>query len=467
MSNKVNPPPQLRIPGSLAKDRESRSYLEQVNIILNQLFTRTGASTDLVAEANADTTSLSNAIDAINDEIDEFKLDNRIVVKEAADLAGDIDSTKEYFIDGVIDMGETSIEVPVGGISISGYNFDASQLVSSYANYTLFTSVLGGCGNVVLKNVGLTTDGPNSKVFDLTSANSLKALEIISVNFNDCESLGELTGFRQYLETGTGRFGGMPELTFTGNWNGARIDTSIVRSTINHTGLFKAGTGLVFSGRFVTDINCDLPSTGSLFDFDFSNFTNDESLVVQGAFITRDGVIDPTDSSIYPNIDNNSIKSNWEGNTGLPNTYKYFKASCTTEVTTTISAANTFYTLLGTFTEDDEVHFDMPSNGEFRLLTGDGAFNVTSELIIEGTANNVIAVRVTKSTDGGATWPTVVSSLRRQINNIVGGRDVAFFPINFITTLAKDDRLRLEVENQTGTGNVTMELDSYFILSEV
>lgn len=55
----------------------------------------------------------------------------------------------------------------------------------------------------------------------------------------------------------------------------------------------------------------------------------------------------------------------------------------------------------------------------------------------------------------------------RQINNIVGARDVAFFPISFIVTLNKNDRIRLEVENKTAARNVTMEIDSYFIVSEV
>ena len=60
-----------------------------------------------------------------------------------------------------------------------------------------------------------------------------------------------------------------------------------------------------------------------------------------------------------------------------------------------------------------------------------------------------------------------MTHIRRQINSLVGGRDVAFFPINFIVTLVAGDRVRLEVENKSGTGNVTMELDSYLIVTAV
>lgn len=87
--------------------------------------------------------------------------------------------------------------------------------------------------------------------------------------------------------------------------------------------------------------------------------------------------------------------------------------------------------------------------------------------IIDGNANDVIDIRVTKSTDDGATYPIEINHLRRQINSLVGGRDVAFFPINFISILSKNDRLRLEVENKTAGRNVTMELDSYLIVTEV
>ena len=79
----------------------------------------------------------------------------------------------------------------------------------------------------------------------------------------------------------------------------------------------------------------------------------------------------------------------------------------------------------------------------------------------------MLDVRVVKSTDGGSTWPTEVNHIRRQVNSFVGGRDVAFFPINFVTVLAKNDRLRLEIANNSGTTNVTMELGSYFITTEV
>ena len=82
-------------------------------------------------------------------------------------------------------------------------------------------------------------------------------------------------------------------------------------------------------------------------------------------------------------------------------------------------------------------------------------------------ANEIIDIRVTRSSDGGLTYPDEINHISRVINNISGSRDVAFFPLSFIANLDKNDRVRIEVENKSSTGNVTAELDSFFILSEI
>jgi len=158
-------------------------------------------------------------------------LSNRIVVTEAADLAGALDSTKEYFIDGVINMGSQSIEVPSGGLSITGYGFDISKLTSNAAGYKMFTSPTGGSGNVLGRDYAIEVTGTGSQVYNLTSATGFDAFEFARINYNNCSSLGEISGYWQGLEVGTGRFGGQPELTFSGTWVGGYfVDTSIVRS---------------------------------------------------------------------------------------------------------------------------------------------------------------------------------------------------------------------------------------------
>jgi hypothetical protein len=392
----------------------------------------------------------------------------QIIVKQASDLSGTLDSTKVYVIDGIIDMGSQTIEVPSGGLSIIGSTFDVSQLTSSANTYDMFTSPVGGSGNLVIKDVGITTSGTGSSVFALTDATGFNAIEIKVVNFNNCTSLGYLDGYRQGLESGTGRFGGTPELEFRSAWvGGYRTETTIARGMSNFTSLFKAGAGFTYDGRVILGMNCDLPATGAFCDFAASNIDNDESLQLSDCRVTRAGVLDASDTTIYPNIDHTNVKCLWTDNAGLPNTTKYIKGNITTEVTTVVSATNTYYPLAGTFTVETSSHLDMPSNGEFRLLSGNGTYQILGDFVIDGSANDVVDMRVTKSTDGGATWPTEVIHIRRQINSLVGGRDVAFFPINFIATLQEDDRVRLEIENTTSTSNLTAELDSYLIVTAI
>ena len=62
-------------------------------------------------------------------------------------LGGVIDSTKEYFIDGIIDMGTTQITVPTTGLTLRGYSFDISGLMSSENNYTMFISETSTIGS--------------------------------------------------------------------------------------------------------------------------------------------------------------------------------------------------------------------------------------------------------------------------------------------------------------------------------
>jgi len=106
-------------------------------------------------------------------------LDNIIIVRQnnvETTLGGVIDSTKEYFIDGQIDMGTTQITIPSTGIALAGYSFDLSALYSSEDNYTMFVSDVGGSGNVLGRDYEIRVTGTNSQVYDLTDATGLMPL---------------------------------------------------------------------------------------------------------------------------------------------------------------------------------------------------------------------------------------------------------------------------------------------------
>ena len=97
-------------------------------------------------------------------------------------LGGVIDSSKVYFIDGIIDMGTTSITVPATGMTLKGHSFDISGLISSADNYTMFVSASiggdgNGSGNLLGNDYYIEVSGANSKVYELYDDTGFNAFE--------------------------------------------------------------------------------------------------------------------------------------------------------------------------------------------------------------------------------------------------------------------------------------------------
>lgn len=400
-------------------------------------------------------------------ELYDFKSEKLVRVKQASDF-GVVDSTKAYVIDGVVDMGSTSIEVPAGGINILGYTFDVSKLISSDAGYTMFTSPIGGSGDVLITNAAVEVTGVTSKVFQLVDATGFNACEFNLVNFNNCTSLGSLDNYRQGLESGTGRFGGTPELELIGSWVGGYfINSSIVRSLTDGVYcLYKAGLAFVMQSRFRSNANIDLNASVGLLDFAPVNFANSNTLQLNECIITRNGVLDATDTTITPNISHTDIASVWRDNSGIENTFIGGEFTITTEIATTIATAGVFVDLAGTYTTDDLQHFDMNVNGQAKHLgSGSRNYNVFVDMILDSVSNNEVDLKAVVW-DSSASVFVDYKTVRRVINNLQGGRDVGFFDFTTRVVLDKDDYLKFQVANVGGTNNITAELGSDFIIEE-
>ena len=395
------------------------------------------------------------------------KLDNTIIVKQASDF-GAIDSTKQYFLDGVIDMtGQGSIEVPSGGINIKGYDFNTSGIVCADAAYTLFTSPVGGSGDVLFSNFKVEITGVGSQVYDLVADTGFEAHEVDKINWNDCTSRGTISGYRQGLETGTGLFGGTPQLTLDGTWLGGYfIDTSIVRSLVDGAySLYKAGATFSMASRFRTNQNIDLPATVSLFDFATANFTNPSTLQLQGCILSRNGVFDASDSNVTPNILASDLKCDWAGNNGIPNTFIGGESSVSSEATTTISVDGSFVDIAGTFAVADMQHFDSPANGQLRHLgTSPRNYNVLAQFALESSANDLVALK-------GVIYRAATTSfedaktIRRTIDSLSGTRDVGHYTYIDSIILNQNDYFKFQVANIGDTSDVIAELDSSFNIS--
>jgi len=404
-------------------------------------------------------------------------LANEIIVNQsnvATTLGGVIDSTKEYFLDGVIDMGTTQITVPPNGMTIKGYSFDLSGLTSSENNYTMFVSesIPIGSGNLLGNDYFISVSGTNSKVYELYDATGFNAFEFTRVNYIDCTNLGDIFDYRQGLELGTGRFGGNPCLTLHGLWRGGyRITTSIVRSLDSAMVLpiFKEGALFQMNSRFLSDINCDLPPLASLLDFKPINFPNPSTLQLQGCEITRNGVYNAEDTNITPNISSSDLPCNWKRNNGLPSTFVGGTALIVLEDATIINTQGQYELLnASAWLGNDLQHFEMTPDGKLKHLGNNPReFEITYSLNLDSQQNNELYIKFYKYDASTTTESALDYTVQvRQVNNLVGGRDVAFFVGNVGATLDQNDEIYIKVMNNSGTSNIIGEGGTYFRLQE-
>lgn len=437
----------------------------------SEIFFQDGLITDLIEDESGQTSiELSDTkinFDAPtlcqNDNVMPILL-NRIVVRQASDF-GVIDSDVEYWVDGVVDMGTTSISVPSTGINITGYNFIISKLISTENNYTLFTN--GSNGDFLIRDISIEVSGTNSQVYDIKSATGNEAIEVDKVNYDNCTSLGIIDNYRQGLETGTGRFGGTPNLELVGIWTGGyRITTCIVRDLdVGMTGaLFEAGLGFSMASRFLSDINCDLPASAAFIDFASANFPNSSTVQLHGCIMTRNGVIDPTDTNLTPNLPATALAADFVGNLGLPSTLFGGRLTCSTQALSSIAVLGTYITLAGTFTASELVHFDSPGNGELRHLDNQPReYVVFGDLIMSGVADDLISVRILKTLADTST--EVVYTQNRGAIKITGAQpDQVSFNMSANIVVDVNDKIHLEVANLSSTSDVILLLDSYIFL---
>ena len=386
-----------------------------------------------------------------------------IYVTQASDLTGTLSSTVVYIIAGIVDMGNTSIEVPQGGLNLKGHSFDVSKLVSSFASYTMFTSPAGGSGNILGMDYAIEVTGAGSQVYNLVSDTGNEAFEFSRINYNGCTSLGTIDNYRQGLEVGTGRFGGTPELTLKGVWAGGYfIDTSIVRGlTDGAYSLYKAGAGFTMASRFRSNQNIDLNATVSFFDFAPANFLSASTVQLVGCIVTRNGAFDASDATLIPNMVASDLAAQWTFNNGLMNTFVGGELNVTAETATVITVAGTFVDLAGTWTASDLQHFDEPANGQLRHL-GESPieYKISGNLILDTNGNDEVDVKI-------VIWRSATTSFedaktqRRVVDNLQGGRDVAYFALADNITLNQNDYVKLQTANVLATNNITAEIDSF------
>jgi hypothetical protein len=156
----------------------------------------------------------------------------------------------------------------------------------------------------------------------------------------------------------------------------------------------------------------------------------------------------------------------WKGNIGIQNTFEGGRTAISVEAATSVGATGTFYDIAGTWDTSDLQHFDSPSAGALRHLGNNPReFRVNIALALDSAANNEIDLKVVKWDDSASSFIDL-DVFARQVNNFVGGRDVAFFTMSTKAELDKNDYIKLQVSNESSTSDITAELGSFFQIEE-
>jgi hypothetical protein len=248
------------------------------------------------------------------------KSEIRITTKDQI-INTSVRSDYTYIIDGAITLltGEY-IDIPTGGATIIGYGFDVSKIIKNVAGQSIFRSVTGGMGNLILKDVSVNS-GVGS-VFALTDSDGSHALEFNDVNFENCASLGSFTGFRQFTATTCGFYSCSDGFTLEGTWSGFKITNSNVIGFGASGTFIKKGTSTSFANRLYLDLNMSIATGSKICDFQDSNFASNKLLQVVNCLVKVNGVIDPTTTSAtFPNISPFSAKSYFTNNIGVKNSF--------------------------------------------------------------------------------------------------------------------------------------------------
>ena len=370
-------------------------------------------------------------------------------------------------IDGLVDMGNQSIVVPEGGISISGLNGarDTAILFSSEDNHTFFVSPDGGySGGGVLESCTIDATGANPKVWNCDNQGNSGAWDVSGVNFGRSPAstitLGNLDNYRQGLFFNVGLVFAKDGLTLNGTWTGFRASTSIAIVFPSLATLFKAGTGFTID-NFFSDFNFLSVQADSVFcDFSESHITSKGGFSLENLRTVAD---DP-----LPNLDGSSVYARFRNCNGVRNTYVGGQWEIATAQETVINAVDTPTKMAGITATNDLQWFDDDGGTNNRLrYIGEQTIEVEVKGIVSlSGGNNDQAKAYFRQWDASeSVWIDGKEILATLNGGLLGTRAEGIALLAFFI-LDENDFIEVFLENATDTSNITSEVGGLFAISE-
>jgi len=387
-----------------------------------------------------------------------------VYVTEASQLAGDLDSTKVYFLDGQIDMGTQSIIVPPNGLNIRGHGFGISGLFSTEDNFDLFIGDgVNYSGDLFLTEMDIRISGVGSQVFLLDNEQNFNAIEWNTVNFIACTSLGTATDYRQGLCRNVAWISCKEGITMEGTWSGgwAALDSIVVGAPMTGI-LFEAGPTLLIGGSFRSNINIlGIGTAGGYFtDFAPANF------VLDGGF-SLDNVRGPNTVINTPNMPSSNTKARIRNCVGIGNTYVGGALAPTADSVVSFPAIDTNVQITSAMTLEEEYWF---SKANTNGLQSDSDLEV--EVVAEGTmsfsgqSNDEMAVQLRKWDNSAGSYVNIGPEYLTTLNGGKLGTRAENVSFSAVTKMNKLDRIEVWIKNVSDTVDISVLAGGQFKVFE-
>ena len=367
---------------------------------------------------------------------------NQVVVKTASDLAAPLLPNVLYLIDGAVDLGAGSIDVPEGGLQIAGLGFDVSSITTTG---TMFTYSGAYAGNVQIGSVGLTAP----VVFDLDNAENGGAVECTTVNFNSCGSLGELTAYRQGLWNGVGVIFCNAGLTMSGTWSGGLAAITSIAVGAFTSPLFKAGVGLTIGGSFRSDMNAiGLGVDGVFSDFSPANIIQDGGFSMGGVRVSDGGVA-------FPNMPRTTVKARFSDCVGVKNTYIGGVLGVTVQGTTVISNVDTLYPITATTVGSEMAWFEKSGNGIKYISSQEIDVSISGSFSFSGSNNKEVGVQIRYLDSSTGLYVNVGPEYVSTTNGGTDGTRSENVTFSAYASINNGDIVEVWIKNLSDTSNIT------------
>lgn len=383
--------------------------------------------------------------------------ENEIPVRSASDLSGPIDSSKIYVIAGSINLGSGSIDVPEGGINVRGLDTDVSSLTSTGP---IFTGSGAYSGRVKLLDLTLTSPA----VFDVDGTGGPSVGSEITcsgVNFFACESLGEITGYRQGLWSNVGVINCDDGLTLSGAWSGGFASlTSIIIGMAGGT-LFKAGAALTFAGSFRSDMNAVLlDDTGTFCDFSPANILSDGGFSMEGVRVN------PA-SNAFPNMPQSNTKARFQNCSGVENTYPGGEFIVTGNGVTTIADSDTLYQITATGVGSNLDWTQISNTNAIEYLSSQRiSVSIDGSLSFSGGNNDQVGLQIRQWDDSADAYVNIGPEYTATLNGRLLGTRAENLAFKGTATLGQNDRIEIWIKNKSDDSDISTLAGGEFSVTE-